>query len=422
MIEPEKEPRNILFPLIACAVLLLGLAGIGYVIYTVIGGPKSRVIKLSDADAKKAAASGNNNPGPVPAGPPFPPMQAIQQASDPGGTMITLDLKNATLAQAIEAISKQANVKIQTQGGGGPGFLNGVLSKRFDLAVSNQPFWTAMQELCKAAQVYPAPYFYDHNQALTLLPGASPNAGSPIVTIGSSKLLLTNITSRFNADMLSMRPPSRSLTVSMILYVDPALSPYRISPVVTIESATDENGVSLVRPPDPWADRNNGNQGNKYVRSLQGQLQFPTNAGQRIAKLKGYASIVTSGSTETVKIKDPLKVTNLDSKVDGQTVRLVRLTKQGGQSYEAAFLADATSPMFKDWDAISNFSKLLDAGGKEFNHNGSYMGGGNKTIDFGVEYAVQPGMSEPAELDITLPSQLREIRVPFEFDDLPLPH
>ena len=32
------------------------------------------------------------------------------------------------------------------------------------------------------------------------------------------------------------------------------------------------------------------------------------------------------------------------------------------------------------------------------------------------------GASEPKELRITVPTQIKEIRVPFEFTDLPLPH
>jgi len=422
IIEPQKEPRNILVPLVACVVLLLVLAGIGYGIYSFISGPTSRTMKLSAADAKKVTLGATANPGRMPPGPPFPPAPTLAQTDDGGGMSITLNLKNATVSEAVDALSKESGIKIQAGQNGGRDFLGNVLSQRFDLTITKEPFWTAMQDLCKAAQLYPAPYVFDRNQPVMLVHGASPNAGCPMLTVGSSKLLLTNITSRFNADMLGARPPSRSLTVTMMLYVDPKLSPYRISPVLRIDSAVDENGNSLVRPPDSWAERNGGNQGSKYIRTLQGQLKFPDNAGQRIAKLKGYASIVTSTGTETVKIKDPLAATNVDNKIDGQPIRFVRLVKQGGQGYEATFLADSASPVFQDWDTIGSFSKLLDANGKEFSHNGSFMGGGNKTIDFGVNYSGANGMSNPAELDMTLPTQLREIRVPFEFTDLPLPH
>ena len=46
----------------------------------------------------------------------------------------------------------------------------------------------------------------------------------------------------------------------------------------------------------------------------------------------------------------------------------------------------------------------------------------NKTFDFYLYYNGNPGLSQPAELAITLPTQVKELRVPFEFADLPLPH
>ena len=118
IIEPQKEPRSFLLPLLAGGVLILALSGIGYMIYSMISGPTHKLVKLSAADAKKAAVGGNNA-GPVPAGPPFPAMAALEQGSDPGGTMITLDLKNVTAAEAVEAISKQAGVKIPVRPGAG---------------------------------------------------------------------------------------------------------------------------------------------------------------------------------------------------------------------------------------------------------------------------------------------------------------
>ena len=50
--------------------------------------------------------------------------------------------------------------------------------------------------------MYPASYSFERDASIMLLPGASPNAGCPMVSVGSSKLLLTGITSRFNADIL----------------------------------------------------------------------------------------------------------------------------------------------------------------------------------------------------------------------------
>ena len=44
----------------------------------------------------------------------------------------------------------------------------------------------------------------------------------------------------------------------MRLFVEPKLAPYRISSVARLETAVDESGNNLSRPPDPWADRQGG--------------------------------------------------------------------------------------------------------------------------------------------------------------------
>jgi hypothetical protein len=43
-------------------------------------------------------------------------------------------------------------------------------------------------------------------------------------------------------------------------------------------------------------------------------------------------------------------------------------------------------------------------------------------MDFGLYFNAPGGSSTPAELQITMPTQVKELRVPFEFTDLPLPH
>ena len=66
--------------------------------------------------------------------------------------------------------------------------------------------------------------------------------------------------------------------------------------------------------------------------------------------------------------------------------------------------------------------KLVDANGKEFNRGGGGWGGGQRVMDFSVYFSGGNGQSEATELHITMPTQIREVRVPFEFTDLPLPH
>lgn len=417
VIEPEKEKFSFGPLLLAGGVLLL-MIGIGFGVYRMISGPKTRTITLSGEDAKKVGEGPINQQ--IPPGPPFPAIAAFPQAENPPPTMITVDLKAASVAQIAAELSKQAGVKIGSQNQDG-GFLGQLLATRFDFAVANQPFWTALGELGKKGNVYP--YLYDQRDQITLQSGGDANANCPTYDVGSCRLVLTGVTTRINAEVLTNNRSDRSLSVTMMLYVEPKIHAFRIGPIAKVETAVDEKGTSLIKPPDYWEDRNNGQQRNKYVQQVQCSLNFPANSGDKIAKLKGYASIITVGKDETITIKDPLKLVNADQKIDGHPLRVRRVAKQGTSNrYEALIQGDATSPFFKDWESLPKIAKLYDATGKELSPSGTGMGGGNKTIDAYLSFQGEPNQGPPTELRLTLPTQVKEIRVPFEFTNLPLPH
>jgi hypothetical protein len=228
-----------------------------------------------------------------------------------------------------------------------------------------------------------------------------------------------------DADLVGPKPPSRSLNVNMALYVEPKLNAYRIARTGVIEAALDENGTSLMRPLDYWADRQGGgNRRSNWMSDINIAINNPTNAGHKIARLRGYVSVATtSGQTETIKIKDPLKVKNQDHKVGNTMIRVVQVRKQSDTSYETRFQADSNSPIFKEYEVFSKVVKLFDASGKEIPHGGGSWGGGSRNVmDFGLYFNATDGAGEATEMQITLPKDMREVRVPFEFTDLPLPH
>jgi hypothetical protein len=417
--EVEKEEFS-WGPIILMGVLLLILVGIGFGIYAMISGPKTKTITLKGKDAENAVADTNN--GPTPAGPAFPAVKELPQAPNPGATTVTMDLKNASAAQVLEELKKQTNAPIEIPQQGG-GFLASLMQQRFDFSVKDQPFWAAVDELSKKTQMRLNSNPWDQRSQLQFQNGGENYTGYPTQDIGACRLVLTGVTSRMNADLLAARPNNRALTVSMMLYVEPKVNAYRLSPIATVETAVDESGHSLIRPRDPWDDRNGGNQRNKSVARVEAKLQFIQNAGNKIAKLKGYASVVTVGKDGTVTFKDPLKAVNVDQSVDGQPIRLRRLTKSGGgNNYDAELSGDGYSPLFRDWDSYSKMARLFDAAGKEYHSSGTGMGGSQKTVDLYLSFNGDAGIGPPAELRVTLPTQVKEIRVPFDFTDLPLPH
>ncbi|MEA2733859.1 MAG: hypothetical protein QOE14_310 [Humisphaera sp.] len=413
VIEMQKEPRSIKSMLFIAA-LIVGFLALGAVIFWLVKPAAPRQVKLSGEQAKEQTES-FVAPAPVlPAQPPLP------QAQDPGPTMVNLDLKQVTARQAMAELAKQAKVDLKDdQRQQQQGFLAALLSERSDVSYKNEPFWTAMLDLCRKGNLTPYADWQQPNR-ITFMQGSA--TMGPKVTVGSCLVVLESVTSRFDANLTGPRPASRDLTVGLKLFVEPKLSPYRISTIATLETAVDENGTNLVRPRGQYDDRSGGGPQSNWMRDVTCNLVFPDNAGEHIAKLKGYASVAVAGPEKTEKIADPLTKKGIDTKIDGVLVRLVEVRKQGTDGYIVRMAGDANSPIFKDYDRFSKVVKLIDTNGKPFQTNGGSWGGVRAgTFEFSVNFT-GPGLSEPKEMQITLPTANKEIRVPFEFKDLPLPH
>jgi hypothetical protein len=174
-----------------------------------------------------------------------------------------------------------------------------------------------------------------------------------------------------------------------------------------------------------YDDRQGGGPQSNWMRDVNCLLLFPDNAGDRIARLKGYCSVAIAGPEKTETIKDPLnQKSGVDVNVDGTVVRFVQLQKQGNDSYYVRMAGDTNSPVFKDYERFQKVVTLIDSNNKPFQRSGGSWGGGRANVfEFGVNFSGSGGqMSEPKELRISLPTAMKEIRVPFDFKDLPLPH
>jgi hypothetical protein len=422
IVEPKKESFSWKPLALGLAVILI-LGGIGLGVYKLIRGPERRTITLRGEDAKKAEASDNYRQPPP--GPPMPPSTPIAQAPDPGATMVSLELKNVTPQEAIAALSKQTNIDINSGNqnhGQGQGFLAALLTQRINVSVNNQPFWIALREVCKQAKISPNLDYQSRNR-ISLVGGERSEMKCPAVSAGSSLVVLRSVTSTFHADILGVRPPQRNLNVALVLFAEPKISPYRISRVATIETAVDDKGNNLVRANDMWSDRNGGGNQSSWMSDVNCNLKYPEdNPGEKITRLKGYATIAIAGKDETVTIPDPLNAKNVDKAIDATNIRLVSFRKTGGNNYEARFNGDANSPVFKEWDRFSKIATVVDTSGKKFNAGGGFWGGVNRgTFEFGTNFTPDNGAGEPKEMKITLPTQIKEIRVPFDFTDIPLP-
>ena len=414
VIEMQKEPRSIKAVLFVAA-LIAGFLLLGGVIYWLIKPAGPRTIKLTGEQAKQASDSGGYKPTTIPRQPP------LEQVHDPGPTLISLDMKQVTPRQAIAEVASKANVSLNLQNIAQQGFLASLTAERFDIAYRNETFWSAMIDLCRKGKLMPYAD-YDSPNRIAFQQGNPNHKIGPSVAVGSCVVVLENVTSRFTANLTGPRPTGRDLTVGLKLFVEPKLAAYRIASVAKLDIAIDEKGNNLVRPLGQWDDRNNGGgpQSN-WMRDVECLLLFPDNAGQRITRLKGYCTVAVAGPSKTEKIDAPLEKRGLEIKFDGAYVKVVEIVRNG-EEYNVRMAGDIDSPIFKDYERARHIAKLFDTNGKEFPRGSMSLGGGRPpAVEFTAGFSTQ-GMSEPKELHITMPTGIRELRVPFEFNDLPLPH
>lgn len=418
VIEPKQEAKSDPTQLIVgLSLLLVILAAIGGGLWWMLRAPKARTVTLSGEQAKQAPgvvdynAAAANFPAPPPA----------TQASDPGPTRLSLNLKNVLPQAAVAEVAKQAGVTIQTINSP-QGVMAALTAPRIDVAGDGKTFWETLRDICKSGGLMPQVNYQNPKQIQLVPRPAEATIDYPTVSAGSCFLVLNNVVSTFDADPVALaKEPDRRLDVSLTLFAEPKLSVYRIGSVATIETAVDEKGNSLVKPRDPWEDRGGGRSSN-WMADVNCRLKYPPNVGDRIAKLKGYASVIVAGKNQTIALKNPLTLKNADQNVDGQTLRVIGVRKLSPNQYDASFICSFDSLILRDWDDFQRVAKLVDRNGKEFQRGGGGYGmNGQKTLEFSVTFMGE-GTSEPAELDVTLPTQVKELRVPFEFTDLPLPH
>jgi hypothetical protein len=107
--------------------------------------------------------------------------------------------------------------------------------------------------------------------------------------------------------------------------------------------------------------------------------------------------------------------------VDGIPVEFKSLKMTGGY-YTARF---TTIGQYQDPQISHRFTsgniRLWDDNGSEIRRIGGGTGSNNNTYHFDARFLAPRSGRRPAKLVLTVPTDLKEVWVPFDFKDLPLP-
>ena len=360
-------------------------------------------------------------------------LRLIDENRQTGPTFVTLRLKDVPAPQAFAELFRQAGLEMKAY----PDNMweHGTWNK-VTIDLERQPFWVAMREVGKQTGVE----LREVNNQMRLMQGGGQMDG-PFAVHGPFMIVANQITRTqvINLGAGGQRAPSDdNFGVQLSAYAEPKLRVVRSAGGVKLEEVVDDKGNSLL-PPATHPNEGGYYGGGEGVWTLYARLQYPEAkaAGSRIRKLRGSTAFTVQTKSQRIEVGDLFNMKDNAQVVGGTRVVFKDFKKQGegsglwhlrltiarGNAAAPGDVADALQ------STVYTRLKVLDAKGRPLDHRGYSSTGRNEetemTLHFGQGHAFADGQDQPSGDPVKLvwevPTETRDVTVPFEFTDLPLP-
>lgn len=335
-------------------------------------------------------------------------------------TLITMHLKDAPVTTVLAELKRQAKTEISLY----PPMANQHDGVKVTIDVDRKPFWMVVREFCDQAKY--SPMQVGQGKQITLQ-RASDNWSR--VPFWQHECFFVTVESASRTHSVDYSNPQRiqnNFYVQFRVLVDPKLRVVQGPGSLKLDEVTDDKGNSLI----PNTNHGEGyNSWGSWIWSMGTQLQYQPDQGSRISVFRARARFLVQTKGERWEIDEVLNAKDKE-KLMPQNVKYVfkGLTK-AGDGYQAQILI--TSPPGRGANGMVNLGglqqglQLVDANGKAYSTNGLSGGGGptqlNYTLSFGTYSpdGQKPGV--PAKLIWDIPLEVKEVLIPVEFKDLPIP-
>ena len=350
-----------------------------------------------------------------------------------GPTLVTVHLKDVPAQAVLEALSKQSRVPLRLL------FMDDVVpAPKYTIDIEKQPFWTALLEVCRQLQL--APQLAGDRNVQDLLPGNPDDALGVLVPLHP----LVTLTAREmrHEHTFSLKGDKGAFQVLQEVHgvyfngwalIDPKI---RVAPNTTVNvditEAIDDKGQKLLHE-QPGAS---------FVQSpvlwdLQFNMDGIPDAGKKLASLKGVIKAFVVAKSERWEVTD---LTN--AKPQSKTIK----TPQGNEIYHIVDMgqdekqyevtiavtwpAQAAIAPDEDFNVqqlrmarqdLGALTRLLDAQGRDIPYLSSKVDGESITLMFARQAEGENVPGVPKTLVLDIPLEFRELQIPFEFKDVPLP-
>ena len=349
---------------------------------------------------------------------------AIAQIDDNklvGASVITIQGTGMSAEQAFAELSRQGDAPPYTASP--PNLLKDKSLKPADLDLNGVSYFEALATLCEKYGVY----VQDYGDSMRLNRGRMQGQSDGLKAASGPFMLSCNYINRslavaFRGGDAAKGAPSESLSIQMMLFVEPKIRLAQRSTKITLDECVDDQGRSIKQQQNGGSYY--GGTGNLPVML---ELQAPAADARSIKRLKGNVEVSAVVRTETLEVTDfndkPV------SKSVGGREYIVKSVKVAGQQIEVALVV-VGKPMdqMSGYNAVfeGNALALLDEKGRALSNVGSNTSSsgnrGEATINFRSGTDEGDGNSgPPVKLVWKLPGEIRTLSVPFDWSDLPMP-
>ncbi len=362
-------------------------------------------------------------------------VRVIEENRMAGPSLITLHFKEASPKDIFDSLARQARSEFRV-------YPVQMWSQRewpkVSVDLDRQPFWVAMKEVCGKTGVWPQPGYGGNDRRMTLTSNMGINWMNTAASAQSGPFYIVG-QSINHSDTINLLQPAnvqRDFSINLTAYSEPKLRVTSYASYLKLDEVVDDKGTSLLLAA-PQYESMQSNSGWQYP--LYARLSYPEHPGTKIAKFKATAKFIIQTRSETVEVpltadilsgKEPKEVTKT---VGGRRYTLKTVRKQNDQQYLVTTVCyrDGRNP--QEWNQFQNSMfqtmgiqvvddkgrPLMNQGMRSNNTSGDTM---EVTYEFSrIDNGEETRVGDPAKFMWEVPLEVKQIDVPFELHDLPMP-
>ena len=349
-------------------------------------------------------------------------LRAIEKNDRFSPTLITLDVNSVPAQTVLAELTRQSGTEItfwpEHHFQHNPAVVT--------LSLQRQPFWLAVRSFCEQVKV--APQVMGGRSGITL--GIAQNnafARRPYTMHGPFMVVANGITRTHNVDFGDPANSAPSVQARFQVLVDPKLRVLKGPSHLELTEITDEKGQSLIPQQLGRSRLNSPSWGTSWTWDFTVPLKWTPQTGQRIASIKGAARFLIEANQERWEINNVLNAKEQTKTIGDATYTFQSLRKNGGNVEVKVVMnhpGRANAPHAMDYSMLQQSLTLVDQQGRRWAQSGGGGGGGDR-VEYSVSFWNQSNpnapVGDPARLIWTIPTEFREVEVPIQFKDLPLP-